>query len=133
MYLFADGARASYRARRTIESSEQSVTRGVHLAAAKSGQLFSYYHVPVAEQLAPSRITQLGCALGRADDIGEHYGGQHAIGMVWVPLAGNEFLDLVRDEVLCINIDDGMVGARHLDQLRIGNVLGEIAAAFERD
>lgn len=36
------------------------------------------------------------------DDIREHHGGQHAIGLVRVPFAGYEFLDFVQDNVLCV-------------------------------
>src|SRR3984893_17144631 len=62
-YPFAHGTRATYRPGGAVESGEEAVTRSVHLAPTKSGQLFSHHRVPVAAQLAPSPITHLGRAL----------------------------------------------------------------------
>src|SRR5206468_7722570 len=100
VYPFADGTRATYRAGRAVEGGKQAVTGSVHLAAAKSGQLFSHHRVPVVAQLSPSRITHLRCALGRAHDVGEHDGGKHAVRLRAMAYSRDELLDLVGDDVL---------------------------------
>src|SRR5712664_3021713 len=71
VYSFAHGTRATDRPGRAVERGEQAVARTVHLAATKSGRLFSHHRVPVAAQLAPSPITHLGGPLRGSDDVGE--------------------------------------------------------------
>src|SRR5262249_47855693 len=71
-YLFAHGARATYRPRRTVEGGKQTVTRGTHLVAAEHVQLPAQQRIKVPEQLAPPRISDFGGTPGRTDDIGKH-------------------------------------------------------------
>lgn len=52
----ADVAGATDCTRGTIECRKKAVARGIHLAAAKGNQFFSNQHVPVGQQLTPSRI-----------------------------------------------------------------------------
>src|SRR6266851_6494688 len=96
---FSHRAGASYRPIRPIESCEQAVAGGVHFATAECGQFFPQHHVVVAEQFAPSRVTQLGSAFGGAHDIGEHHGREHPVRVRTMAHAGNEFLELVEKEV----------------------------------
>jgi hypothetical protein len=60
--------------------------------------------MPIAEQLAPSRVSHRGRALSRSDNIGEHHSSEHAIRLRPPPLAGDELLDMVRDNVLRLNV-----------------------------
>ena len=53
----------------------------------------------VLEQLAPAAVAELDGPLGRADDVGEEDGGQHAVGLRHRPRAGQELLDLVGELV----------------------------------
>ena len=70
--------------------------------------------------------------VGRADDIGEQDRGQHPIGHRHRPHAGDEILDFRRDGVAPAT-QGNVVHAGQLDQFRIVDVLGQIAAVLDDD
>src|SRR5712664_4118844 len=76
---FGDRTGATDRACRAIEGRQKTVTNGVHLAAACPAQLTANERVVLLEQLAPTRVAELGHLRSRADDVGEHNRREHAI------------------------------------------------------
>ena len=102
--------------------------------AAESGQLLSQRCVEVVEHMAPSQVAQPRGALGRAHDIDEHHGGEYSIRVWTMVRTGNEFLDLVEEEVQHILIKglQQMVFTRELDILRPSDVLSQVAPTFDR-
>ena len=78
--------------------------------------------VVLVEQLAPAPVAELGRALGRADDVGEEHGREHAIRLGPGPDAREELLDLVDDRVGIARPDEVLV-AGELDELRARDLL----------
>jgi hypothetical protein len=124
MHSLADRTSASYRPGRPIEGREQTVAGGANLAAAERGQFSSHHRIVVVEQFAPSRVAELGGALGRGHDIGEHHRGERPIGLVAMSYAGDELLDLVGDDVLGLVVGHEMVLAGNLQVPRPRDMLG---------
>ena len=87
-YLQATGA-ASLRDRpsasdcpsRAIERGEGTVAQVLHLASAESRQIASHRRMVCREQLAPACVPEFPSPLRGADDVGEHQGGEHALGL----------------------------------------------------
>ena len=75
---FGDRLGASDRAGGAVEGREEAVAGGVALLAAEADQLSADKSVVTLEQIAPSTISELCRALGRADDVGEENGRQNA-------------------------------------------------------
>ena len=70
------------------------------------------------EQLRPSPITELAGLVGRADDVGEEDGGEHAVEVrLLVPHRPEESLDC-RDVGLGVLQPDHVSRARDLDETR---------------
>src|SRR5260370_26663319 len=132
MNRVAHRAGASNRARGAVESRKQTVARGGYFASSISAQLPADQGVPIVEHTVPLRISDFRGALRRGDNVGEHHGGQHSIGLMHMPLAGYKFLDLVCDKILRVAIDYGVVGALHSDKPRTGYVFGDITSTTGR-
>src|SRR5262249_9713625 len=81
----------------------------VDLRPAKGDQLLAHQRVPIVTQLPPSRIAELGGALSRSDDVGEHHGRQHPRWLAALPLASDELFDMVSDEVLRLDVENRVV------------------------
>jgi hypothetical protein len=84
------------------------------------------------QQLAPAPVPEAGGPLGGAGDIGEQHGRQHPPGPGGSVDAGEELLDVVQGELGCLP-DEQRVGSWKLDQLRLGEVPGEIAGVLDGD
>ena len=65
---------------RAVERGEEAVAHGLHLAAPVALELRANQLVVAGHELAPARIAKGRRALGGADDVGEHHGGEDAIG-----------------------------------------------------
>ncbi len=63
----------------SVEAREEAVAGGVQLDPAEAHKLTAHQCVMALEKLAPRAVAQTGCALGRADDVLEEEGCQHAI------------------------------------------------------
>ena len=83
------------------------------------------------EQLVPAPVPHLHGPLGRARDIGEQHGLQHAIDLMLRSRACQELFDLV-ERVLVVADPAEVKGAREHRQAGAANVLGEIAPVLER-
>ena len=77
--LLDDVAAAADRPRRAVEGGQEAVADGLDLAPAPAAQLVADDPVVVLELGAPAPVAQPGQVLGRADDVGEHDRGQHAV------------------------------------------------------
>jgi hypothetical protein len=84
---------ATDRARGPIESSQEAVSGGVHLAAAKALELPPHQLVVSSDEVVPVVIAEPRGSLGRSDDVGEENRRQDSIGLVLVMGAGQEELD----------------------------------------
>src|SRR6187431_2943747 len=85
---FADRLGATDGARRAVERGEETVARGIDLAAAESLELAAGDAVERIEDGVPARVAELRGALGRADDVGEQDRREDAIRRAAVALAG---------------------------------------------
>jgi hypothetical protein len=74
------------------------------------------------EHLAPAAVTDRHGAHGRADDVGEHHGHEHAIRLGTGSRAGDELLDLTDQQ-----IERGVLEG--LEQVIIAGTLGIPSAA----
>ena len=76
----ADRRGAADRPRRAVEEREEAVAGGVDLPPRKRASSRRTSGRAV-EQVAPALVAELGGALGRADDVGEQDGREHAVGL----------------------------------------------------
>ncbi|CNV38564.1 Uncharacterised protein [Mycobacterium tuberculosis] len=90
-----DVVRARDRGTRTGERRDETVTGRVHFATAEPLDFVAHDGVVVVQQVAPSVVAERGGVLGRADDVGKHDGGKHALGVSAAAHAGDEFLDFI--------------------------------------
>ena len=74
----ADGAGAADRSRGAIEDGEEAVARHVDLPTAEPLELSARHTEIRVQELPPAAITDRGRSLGRAHDVGEHHGDEHA-------------------------------------------------------
>src|SRR5207302_1154525 len=58
-----------------------------------------HHDVVSLDQLPPAAVTELDGAGGRVDDVGEHHGCQHAVGLEGRAGTGEKLLDLFEDRV----------------------------------
>ena len=63
----------------------------------------------------------------------EHHCRQHPIRLRALSLAGDELLDMVGDDVLGLDIEYRVIGARNLHEPRVRNVLGKVAPASDQN
>src|SRR6185312_9901805 len=84
----------SDRAGRTVEGREESVTRRLHLSPLEPIERLADDPVVLGEELAPSRISDLGRAVGRADDVREENRREHTVVLRSGARTGDEVLDL---------------------------------------
>src|SRR5881392_3213510 len=81
------------RARRTVERREEPVTGGVDFVPAKSLQLAPDDGMVALEEVSPRAVAERPRAVRRADDVGEHHGREHAVGVDRLTRARQELLD----------------------------------------
>ena len=74
-----DRLRTPDRASRTVEGREDAVARGVHVAAPVTFDLYTSALVVTREDGTPLGIAHRASFLGRANDVGEQHGGEHAV------------------------------------------------------
>ena len=91
--------RSRIAARRPVERREEAVAGGVDLVAAERARARGATRRGAARAArASARSPSSPRALGRADDVGEEHGREHAVGLARPrPHAGEELLDLVDD------------------------------------
>src|SRR6516164_782951 len=124
-----DRCRATHSPRRAVERREEAIAQLFHLSAAEPPDLLAYCRVMAVEQHTPLAVAELGGALRRVDDVGEHDRRQHAIDLDLAARAGEKFLDFVGDSIG--NLQKTMVISGQLDVFRAGNVLSQIAAGLD--
>lgn len=117
-------------ARRAVEGGEEAVAGPLHLAAAVEAELAADDRVMALEQLAPVAIAELRGAGGRADDVGERHGREHAVVLARRPGPGEELLDLVDDRV-GVAEHRQVVGALELHQPRVRDPLGHVPGSLD--
>ena len=117
----SDGASGS------VEGREESVTRRLHLSSFEPVERPTDELVMLGEELAPSGVSDLGRAVGRADDIGEEHGREHAVVPRSRPGSRDEVLDLAQQRILVARPQQA-ASARQLDVRCAGDVLSQVAA-----
>src|SRR5262245_25806837 len=75
------GAGATNGARWAIESRQEPVASGVDLATPEADKLAAHQAVVTVEQIVPAPVAEACRLLGRADNVGEQHGREHAIGL----------------------------------------------------
>ena len=68
------------RAGRPVERGQEAVPGGVELLPGEASERTADRRVVLVEQGSPARVPEILDPLGRADEIGEEDGGQHAVG-----------------------------------------------------
>ncbi len=121
---------AFHGARRSVERREEPVAGGVDLGSAEAHERRPHLPVMGCEQLPPSRVADLGRALRRAHDVGEQDGREPPGGFGPGRRARHELLDR-REHRLRLAGPRLPVAARQLDEGRVRDVLGEVAAALD--
>ena len=95
-------------------------------------KLLAYHAVMPVEKRGERAVADARGELGRSDDVGDQYGGEHAIRVVCRLHAGEELLHFIENRILITNPRQ-MIVARQLDQARIRDVLCKIAAILDAD
>ena len=99
-HVLSDRKCTSYRARGSIEGSEESIAGRIDFATSELGELGADHALKAFEQSAPLSVTKLCCSIGRSDDINEQYRGEKPVWVRAMANAGHELLDLVENRVL---------------------------------
>src|SRR5215211_9201462 len=102
------------------EGCQHTVAGPLHEPTAVARQLSLDEPLVLAEQLAPTAVSELGRAVRRLDDVGEEDGREHPVASRDGGPSGDELLDLVDHGVL-IPRDEEVVGARKLNLARAGD------------
>ncbi len=84
------------------------------------------------QQLPPAPVSYPAGPLGRADDVGEQDGGQHPVRRGGPTDPSQKLLDVVESEFGRLPVERH-VGPWKLDQLRAGDVLGQVASMLDGD
>jgi hypothetical protein len=84
------------------------------------------------QELAPPPVSDARGELGRADDVGEQHGREHAVGLRRRSQARDELLDLLEHPVLIASPKE-VVGSRDPHELRPGDVIGEVFGVADRE
>ena len=117
------------RAGRPVERGQEPVPGGVELLAREASELAANRRVVLVEEGSPARVPEILHPLGRADEIGEEDGGQHAVGSAHGTRPGEELLDLVED---LVGVDGHeVVVACELDVARARDLLGDVAPLLD--
>jgi hypothetical protein len=113
---------APNRARRTVESCEEAVTRRVPLLAPEACELASHERVMLREKVAPGLVAGLRRALGGANQVREQKRCEHTVRHFGPRIPTQEGLDCVGgvDTVVLL---DGQAYARELDDPRTRDAL----------
>jgi hypothetical protein len=120
-----DGTGTTDRTRRTVEGREKPVSGRVDLATAEALQLAADGGMVGLEQLAPATVAELGCAHGRADEVGEEHRREDLVGLRPLAHAGQELTDLGEREIGQLGIHH-VVGAGQLDVARLRDRAREV-------
>lgn len=80
--VFAHLEGAAHGAGRAVEAREQPVTGEVGDDSPESLHLLAPGVLEGLEQLSPSGVAQLDCALGGGDDVREEHGREHSVAVV---------------------------------------------------
>jgi hypothetical protein len=122
----------SDRALRAVERREETVSRCVHLTAAKPRELGPDDGVVRIKQGMPVTVTDLRCSARRVHDVGEQHRRKHPIIGHLGLLAGKELGDLL--EGFAPRLHEVIhVAARQLDVLRPRYAIGEVLAPRGQD
>jgi hypothetical protein len=130
MHSIARSARAADGASRTVERGKKTVAGGVDLGPTPVAQLISHDHVVSREQFAPALVTQLCCALGRSDDVGEENSGEDSVRIRAPAHACEEPFDLVQDPVLITDPGE-VILPRQLDELCATNPVRHVPGTVD--
>src|SRR5438034_11627083 len=82
------------------------------------------------QQVAPALVTESRVPLGRADNVGEQYGGQQPVGMRCRPDTGEKLLDLIENCVLVADPGQVVLTGK-LDELCARDPGGDGAALLD--
>ena len=93
--LIDDFGGAAHAAGRPVERREKAVADRLDLGPAPPHERRAHHRVVLAEELPPRPVPEARGVLGRADDVGEHHGREHAVDLLGRPAAGEELLDVV--------------------------------------
>ena len=94
-----DRPAAANRTRRTIKRRQEAVAGRVDFATAMPRKLLTNKRVMLSEKVFPCAVAEFDKPLGRADDVREKYGCEHAvkIGFNFSAPAGQERFNLTED------------------------------------
>src|SRR5229473_6697699 len=112
-------ARALDCPRRPVEGREQAVPGRIDFLASEMGELAANLPVKSCQEVSPGGVAQLGRARGRANDVREEDGGEHAVGDGVAPGPGKKALQVVGKRLIAMH---GEIGRRQRDALRVGNL-----------
>ena len=125
VHAVGDRAGTSNRARGAIEAGEEAIPGSVELLTAEAEEFVTDERMMALEQLTPATVAEGGGSFGRADDVGEEQGREHAVRPFLLPAFGipdvlQEPFDLCADQRGRL-AEGEMAGSRDLhDALALG-------------
>src|SRR5580692_11231637 len=97
---------------------------------AKAREIAPNCGVMIVEQVAPAAVAERGGLLGRADDVGEEYRGEHPVDRHRRPRAGQKLFDRIGDLGGVLADERYVVFSRKFNIACARNVLGKITSTL---
>ena len=117
----------------SVEGREESVPERLDLLAAMALELAPHHTVMGGHQVSPAAVAQLGGLARGVDDVGEHDGGQHPLGLAGRGGAPEQRLDLVQDVLSPRRArPPEVIGAGQLDEAGAADPAPELAPVGHR-
>src|ERR1039458_9085463 len=107
-----------------VESREEAIAGGLHLAAVEMGEVIPYRALVSLEHIPPALVAKLHGRSCGIDDVGEQHRREHAVANGHSPSSGEELLYFT-EPLVRVLIEERMVIALELDHPRIRQVFGE--------
>ena len=102
----SDGGRTLNGPGRSVEGGQKPVSQSLHFLAPEAIELPTNEGVMGIEELTPASVAEFRGPLGGTNDVGEHHGGQDALGRRRTADRAEELLDLVNDPIDVPHVDE---------------------------
>ena len=130
--VVADRGGAADGAGGAVERGEHAVAGALDPVAAMNVHEAVDDRVVVVEDVAHPVVAEAGGERRRVDEVGEQHRGQHPVDLGGPADAAEEVLD-APDELLDVALEEEVLVAVELDEVGVGDVLGEVATVIDAD